>query len=67
MLAEAFGGNGFHVTTPAELKSALSDALASRQPAIIDCQLDPAAGVESGHLTSLNPKSAAKPQFSAGA
>jgi oxalyl-CoA decarboxylase len=67
LLAKAFGGNGFHVTTPAELKSALSDALASRQPAIIDCQLDPAAGVESGHLTSLNPKSAAKPQFSAGA
>jgi oxalyl-CoA decarboxylase len=67
LIAEAFGGNGFHVTTPAELKSALSEALASRQPAIIDCQLDPAAGVESGHLTSLNPKSAAKPQFSAGA
>ena len=28
-------------------------------PAIVDCELDPAAGVESGHLTSLNPKSAA--------
>ncbi|MGC2653936.1 MAG: oxalyl-CoA decarboxylase [Mycobacterium sp.] len=61
LLAEAFGGRGYHVSTPTELKSALSDAVASRQPAIIDCQLDPAAGVESGHLTSLNPKSAATP------
>ena len=28
-------------------------------PSIIDCELDPAAGVESGHLASLNPTSAA--------
>jgi oxalyl-CoA decarboxylase len=61
LIAEAFGGNGYHVTTTTELKSALSDALATRRPAIVDCQLDPAAGVESGHLTSLNPKSAATP------
>lgn len=60
-LAEAFGGKGYHVTNPAELESALSDALASNGPAIIDCELDPAAGVESGHLTSLNPRSAATP------
>src|SRR6201996_8781699 len=59
LIAEAFGGKGYHVTTAAELQSALSDALASRGPAIVDCELDPAAGVESGHLTSLNPKSAA--------
>ena len=59
LIAEAFGGKGYHVTTAAELQSALSDALASKGPAIIDCELDPAAGVESGHLTSLNPKSAA--------
>jgi oxalyl-CoA decarboxylase len=61
LIAEAFGGTGYHVTTAAELKSALSDALASGRPAIVDCRLDPAAGVESGHLTSLNPKSAATP------
>ncbi len=59
LIAEAFGGKGYHVTTTNELHSALSDALASRAPAIVDCELDPAAGVESGHLTSLNPKSAA--------
>ncbi|MGH3543754.1 MAG: oxalyl-CoA decarboxylase, partial [Mycobacterium sp.] len=59
LIAEAFGGKGYHVTTPAELQSALTDALASNGPAIVDCELDPAAGVESGHLSSLNPKSAA--------
>jgi oxalyl-CoA decarboxylase len=61
LIAEAFGGNGYHVTTSAELQSALGEALASNAPAIIDCELDPAAGTESGHLTSLNPKSAATP------
>ena len=59
LIAEAFGGKGYHVTTASELQSVLTDALASNGPAIIDCELDPAAGVESGHLTSLNPKSAA--------
>jgi oxalyl-CoA decarboxylase len=61
LLAEAFGGKGYHVSTATELESALTDALSSNGPAIIDCALDPAAGVESGHLTSLNPKSAATP------
>ena len=58
LIAEAFGGKGYHATTPSELSSALTAALASNRSAIIDCELDPAAGVESGHLTSLNPKSA---------
>lgn len=61
LLAEAFGGRGFHVTTPTELQAALTEALASKGPAVLDCELDPAAGVESGHLTHLNPKSAATP------
>jgi oxalyl-CoA decarboxylase len=59
LLAEAFGGKGYHVTTPTELEAALTEALASKGPALIDCQLDPAAGVESGHLASLNPTSGA--------
>jgi oxalyl-CoA decarboxylase len=59
LLAEAFGGKGYHVTTPTELDAALTEALASKGPALIDCQLDPAAGVESGHLASLNPTSRA--------
>jgi oxalyl-CoA decarboxylase len=66
LIAEAFGGNGYHVTTPSELESALTDALASNGPSIIDCELDPAAGVESGHLASLNPASAATLPVSAG-
>ncbi len=61
LIAEAFGGKGYHVTTPAELESALTQALESNRPAIIDCELDPAAGVESGHLANLNPTSAATP------
>jgi oxalyl-CoA decarboxylase len=60
-LIEAFGGAGYHVTTPEELTAALEEALASNAPALIDCVLDPSAGTESGHLTNLNPKSAATP------
>lgn len=59
LIAQAFGGNGYHVTTPSELRSALAGAIAAGGPSIIDCELDPAAGVESGHLSSLNPTSAA--------
>jgi oxalyl-CoA decarboxylase len=65
VIAEAFGGSGYHVTTPSELQSALTEALASNGPSVIDCELDPAAGVESGHLASLNPTSAATPPRSA--
>jgi oxalyl-CoA decarboxylase len=66
LIAQAFGGKGYHVTTPSELRSALAEAIASRGPSIIDCELDSAAGVESGHLASLNPTSAAAPSVSAG-
>ncbi|OBH11295.1 oxalyl-CoA decarboxylase [Mycobacterium sp. E1747] len=59
LIAEAFGGKGYHVATPSELRSALSEAIGSGAPTIIDCELDPAAGVESGHLASLNPTSKA--------
>jgi oxalyl-CoA decarboxylase len=65
LIAEAFGGKGYHVATPSELRSALTEALASNGPSIIDCELDPAAGVESGHLARLNPTSAATPPPSA--
>lgn len=61
LIAEAFGGKGYHVSTPTELESALTDALASNGPSLIDCELDPADGVESGHLAKLNTTSAATP------
>ena len=56
LLIEAFGGTGYHVTTPAQLTEALTNALASGQPSLVDCVLDPAAGVESGHIGNLNPQ-----------
>jgi oxalyl-CoA decarboxylase len=59
LLAEAFGGKGYHPTTPSELRAALAEAIGSGAPSIVDCELDPAAGVESGHLANLNPASAA--------
>lgn len=55
-LIEAFGGDGYRATTPAELKTALDTALTARRPALIDCVIDPTAGTESGHLTNLNPR-----------
>lgn len=59
LIAEAFGGKGYHVATPAELRAALAETIGSGMPSIIDCALDPGAGVESGHLANLNPASAA--------
>jgi len=61
MIAQAFGGKGYHVSTPSELQSALAEAIASRGPSIVDCELDPAAGVESGHLAGLNPRVIGEP------
>ncbi|MER6686713.1 oxalyl-CoA decarboxylase [Streptomyces olivaceoviridis] len=60
-LIEAFGGRGYHVESPAELASALTEALESGRPALIDCHIDPTAGTESGHLTNLNPSVAVRP------
>jgi oxalyl-CoA decarboxylase len=65
-LIEAFGGTGYHVTTPGQLEDALRASLASRAPSLIDCVLDPSAGTESGHITHLNPKSAITTATAAG-
>ena len=59
-LIEAFGGNAYHVTTPDELDEALSVALASKRPSLINCVIDPSVGVESGHIGNLNPHSNVK-------
>jgi oxalyl-CoA decarboxylase len=55
-LIAAFGGKGYQVTTPAEVADALREALASGEPALIDCVIDPADGTESGNIAHLNPK-----------
>jgi oxalyl-CoA decarboxylase len=58
-MIEAFGGIGYHVTTPAELTAALTQAIAAGKPALINAVIDEAAGTESGRLTNLNPASTA--------
>ena len=58
-LIEAFGGKGYHCTDTPSLTKALTEALASGKPALINAVIDPTAGTESGHIQSLNPKSAA--------
>lgn len=58
-MIEAFGGIGYHVTTPDELTQALTAAIAAGKPALINAVIDEAAGTESGRLTNLNPQSSA--------
>jgi oxalyl-CoA decarboxylase len=57
MMMEAFGGAGVHVTTPDELKRAVSAAMESGKPTLINAAIDPAAGSESGRIGNLNPQS----------
>ncbi|HEX5280398.1 MAG TPA: oxalyl-CoA decarboxylase [Micropepsaceae bacterium] len=59
-MMEAFGGTGFHVTTPDELSRAVNKAMDSGRPALINAVIDPAAGSESGNISKLNPQSALK-------
>lgn len=56
-LIEAYGGAGYYVTETNGLTQALTDALKSGKPALINCIIDPAAGTESGHIKNLNPHS----------
>ena len=56
-MMEAFGGVGFHVTTPDELRRAVNEAMDSGKPTLINAEIDPAAGTESGNIGSLNPLS----------
>ena len=59
-LIEAFGGVGVNATTPAELRTALDEAIRSRKPTLINAVIDESAGTESGRITSLNPTAAKK-------
>jgi oxalyl-CoA decarboxylase len=61
MLMEAFGGVGVMVKTPAELRSAMEQAIRSRRPTLINAVIDEKAGTESGRITSLNPTAKKKP------
>jgi oxalyl-CoA decarboxylase len=57
-LMQAFGGVGIHVTTPDELKRAVSEAMDCGKPTLVNAAIDPAAGSESGNIGKLNPQSA---------
>ena len=54
-LGDAFGAQTYYVTTPADLTKALTEAIASRKPCLIDVQLAADSGKESGHIGYLNP------------
>ena len=60
MLMTAFGGNGVHATTTAQLRSAMEEAIKSRKPTLINAVIDETAGTESGRITSLNPTTTKK-------
>lgn len=60
MMMQAFGGVGVVANTPAELESALSQAVASGKPTLINAIIDETAGTESGRITSLNPTAGKK-------
>lgn len=54
-LGDAFGAQTYYVQTPSELQTALTEAIASRKPCLIDVQLAADSGAESGHIGYLNP------------
>ncbi len=60
-ICEAFGGKGYYVTTPDELKAALTESIASRKPCLINVQLAADSGKESGHIGFLNPEALQHP------
>jgi oxalyl-CoA decarboxylase len=55
-MIEAFGGTGYQATTPDEVTAALSRAIETGTPALVDCVIDPSDGTESGNIGHLNPK-----------
>jgi oxalyl-CoA decarboxylase len=56
-MMEAFGGVGYHATSPDELKQAVNEAMNSGKPALVNAVIDENAGTESGRIGNLNPQS----------
>ena len=56
-MMEAFGGKGYNAKSPDELSQAVSSALASGAPTLVNAVIDPEAGTESGRIGNLNPQS----------
>lgn len=55
LLGATWGAKTWYVTTPDELTKALTEAIASKKPCLIDVQLAGDSGKESGHIGYLNP------------
>ena len=55
LIGEAFGAKGYRVSDAASLRAALTEAIASKAPALIDVQLSADSGKEAGHIGYLNP------------
>ena len=56
-MMEAFGGAGYYVTSPDDLKRTVNEAMDSGKPTLINAVIDENAGTESGRIGNLNPQS----------
>ncbi len=56
-MMEAFGGIGVYATSPDELTRAVTEALESGRPTLVNAIIDEKAGTESGRIGNLNPQS----------
>lgn len=54
MMMEAFGGHSYNVNSSGSLAAACRIAFSQRKPTVINVQIDPMAGVESGNVHSFN-------------
>lgn len=61
LIAKAFGGDNYYVTNYQEVKDTFATAVDSGRPSIINVQIDPSMGKESGHIGNLNPELNLKP------
>ncbi len=61
LIAKAFGGDNYYVTNYQEMKDTFATAVESGRPSVIDVQIDPSMGKESGHIGNLNPSLNLKP------
>ena len=55
-MAKVFGGDNYFVSNYDEMKNVFARAVNSGRPNIINVQIAPSMGKESGHSGTLNPK-----------
>ena len=57
LMMQAFGGVGAYVTSADELTQAVTEAMESGKPTLVNAIIDESAGTESGRIGNLNPQS----------